>query len=85
MLPPEEREKRKSFECKRKQHYNEFQAIKMARALMDEDNSEVRVVVGVIASPIIFQEDEKCGGKGGSGEEREEGGEDAHVPMETGQ
>ena len=51
VLPPEEREKRKSFECKRKQHYNEFQAVKMARALMDEDNSEVRVEVRVMTLP----------------------------------
>jgi len=39
-LPPEEREKRRNFEHKRKKHYNEFQAVKMARALMDEDDSE---------------------------------------------
>merc|ERR1719193_2893300 len=49
LLSPEEREKRKSFESKRKKHYNEFQAVKMARALMDEDDSE---------------EDEKSGGGG---------------------
>ena len=41
LLSPEEREKRRSFESKRKKHYNEFQAVKMARALMDEDDSEV--------------------------------------------
>ena len=41
LLSPEEREKRMSFESKRKKHYNEFQAVKMARALMDEDDSEV--------------------------------------------
>ena len=31
LLTPEERERRKSFEQKRKAHYNEFIAIKMAR------------------------------------------------------
>ena len=41
LLSPEEKEKRRSFESKRKKHYNEFQAVKMARALMDEDDSEV--------------------------------------------
>lgn len=42
LLSPEEREKRKSFEVKRKKHYNEFQAVKMARQLMaeDEDSEE---------------------------------------------
>lgn len=42
LLSPEEREKRKSFESKRKKHYNEFQAVKMARQLMveDEDSEE---------------------------------------------
>jgi hypothetical protein len=43
-LPPEEREQRRSFEHKRKKHYNEFQAVKMARALMDEDESEVKTL-----------------------------------------
>ena len=43
LLSPEEREKRRSFESKRKKHYNEFQAVKMARALMDEDDSEVLI------------------------------------------
>lgn len=42
LLSPEERDKRKSFEVKRKKHYNEFQAVKMARQLMaeDEDSEE---------------------------------------------
>ena len=45
-LTPEERERRKSFESKRKSHYNEFFAVKMARQLMhenedyDEDSAE---------------------------------------------
>jgi protein phosphatase inhibitor 2 len=37
LLSPEEREKRLKFEQKRKNHYNEFQAVKMARALMQEE------------------------------------------------
>ncbi|KAF4533219.1 hypothetical protein B566_EDAN011842 [Ephemera danica] len=34
---PEQKAKRKSFESKRKLHYNEFQAVKLARKLMEED------------------------------------------------
>jgi len=40
LLSPEEREKRRSFEAKRKKHYNEFQAVKMARQLMAEDEDD---------------------------------------------
>ena len=40
LLSPEEREKRLKFEQKRKMHYNEFQAVKMARALMQEEGVE---------------------------------------------
>ena len=38
-------EKRKSFEHKRRAHYNEFMAVKLARQLMqkDEDEDDVRV------------------------------------------
>ena len=36
LLSPEEREKRRKFEQKRKAHYNEFYAVKMARQLMEE-------------------------------------------------
>ena len=39
-LTPEERERRKSFEQKRKSHYNEFFAVKMARQLMDENEDD---------------------------------------------
>jgi protein phosphatase inhibitor 2 len=39
-LTPEERERRKSFESKRKSHYNEFYAVKMARQLMRENEDE---------------------------------------------
>merc|ERR1712098_604958 len=35
LLSPDEREKRRSFEAKRKKHYNEFYAVKMARQLME--------------------------------------------------
>ena len=37
-MSPEEREKRRKFEQKRKAHYNEFYAVKMARQLMDSDD-----------------------------------------------
>ncbi|XP_063230695.1 protein phosphatase inhibitor 2-like [Bacillus rossius redtenbacheri] len=39
---PEEREKRKVFESKRKAHYNEYHAVKLARQLMstEEDDEE---------------------------------------------
>ena len=40
MLSPEDRERRKSFESKRKAHYNEFYAVKMARQLMEEDDDD---------------------------------------------
>lgn len=39
-ISPEEREKRKLFEMKRKQHYNEFYAVKLARKLMQNDDDE---------------------------------------------
>ncbi|XP_066946618.1 protein phosphatase inhibitor 2-like isoform X1 [Macrobrachium rosenbergii] len=39
-ISPEEREKRKIFEMKRKKHYNEFYAVKLARKLMQNDEEE---------------------------------------------
>lgn len=39
-ISPEEREKRKIFEMKRKQHYNEYYAVKLARKLMEDDDEE---------------------------------------------
>ena len=62
LLTPEEREMRKKFEQKRKAHYNEFYAVKMARQLMDSDdeseketdsngtNSSAKVTVSETAS-----------------------------------
>lgn len=40
LLSPEERERRRKFEQKRKAHYNEFYAVKMARQLMEDDADE---------------------------------------------
>jgi len=40
LLSPEEREIRRKFEQKRKAHYNEFYALKMARQLMAEEEEE---------------------------------------------
>jgi len=37
---PANKEKRKSFEFKRKAHYNEFMAVKLARQLMQNDDEE---------------------------------------------
>lgn len=37
---PEQRAARKEFEKKRKQHYNEFMAVKLARKLLEEDEDE---------------------------------------------
>ncbi|XP_053212994.1 protein phosphatase inhibitor 2-like isoform X2 [Panonychus citri] len=39
-LSEEEMKKRKEFEMKRKMHYNEFQAVKLARKLLEEDDDE---------------------------------------------
>jgi len=40
LLTPEERENRRKFEQKRKAHYNEFYALKMARQLMAEEEED---------------------------------------------
>merc|ERR1712241_923878 len=56
LLTPEERERRKSFEQKRKAHYNEFYAVKMARQLMqdneddEEDNADQKDISSSSAS-----------------------------------
>lgn len=39
-LTKEERIKKKEFEYKRKAHYNEFAAVKLARKLLEEDESD---------------------------------------------
>ncbi|KRT86026.1 hypothetical protein AMK59_1179 [Oryctes borbonicus] len=39
-LTPEEIEKRREFENKRKKHYNEFYAVKLARKLLEEEEEE---------------------------------------------
>lgn len=50
LLTPEEREKRNKFEQKRKAHYNEFYAVKMARQLMDSDDESDKEADGNAAS-----------------------------------
>lgn len=40
-LTEEERERRKDFDSKRKKHYNEYQMVKLARKLMEEEMNEV--------------------------------------------
>ncbi|CAG2178086.1 unnamed protein product [Oppiella nova] len=39
-LTEEEKKKRREFEVKRKMHYNEFQAVKLARKLLEQDEEE---------------------------------------------
>jgi len=52
LLSPEERENRRKFEQKRKAHYNEFYALKMARQLIAQDEEE--------------EEEEEAAGGGGA-------------------
>jgi len=46
LLTPEERENRNKFEQKRKAHYNEFYAVKMARQLVDSDDESEKETDG---------------------------------------
>ena len=39
-LTEEEKERRNDFESKRKKHYNEYQMVKLARKLMNDENDE---------------------------------------------
>lgn len=39
----EEKVKRKDFETKRKSHYNEFQAVKLARQLLEDEDDDAEV------------------------------------------
>jgi len=39
-LTAEELEKKHAFETKRKQHYNEFQAVKLARQLLEQEDAD---------------------------------------------
>jgi protein phosphatase inhibitor 2 len=39
-LTEDERKKKKEFEVKRKMHYNEFQAVKLARKLLEEEEED---------------------------------------------
>jgi len=71
LLSPEDRDKRKSFEAKRKKHYNEFQAVKMARQLMVEDDDEEE------------EEDAGAGGSENGGEKSKQSDSDSS-PMDTG-
>ncbi|KAL1117231.1 hypothetical protein AAG570_004557 [Ranatra chinensis] len=51
-LTPEEKERKKAFESKRKAHYNEFLAAKKAlKELKDEDDDEDEETVGSGGSP----------------------------------
>ena len=50
LLTPEEREKRRKFEQKRKAHYNEYYAVKMARQLMESDDESEKETDGTSTS-----------------------------------
>jgi len=84
LLSPEERDRRRSFESKRKKHYNEFQAVKMARALMDEEEeSEEEGRCEEVESALAAAQhtSQESGGGEPSKAERRKSGSDS--PMET--
>lgn len=39
-MTEEERQKKREFEAKRKAHYNEYMAVKMARKLIEEEDDD---------------------------------------------
>jgi len=73
LLSPDEREKRRSFEAKRKKHYNEFMAVKMARQLMNEDEDDDDT-----------QDDIGDGGAGGGEKAKHSDSDRTNSPMDTG-
>jgi len=90
LLSPEEREKRRSFEAKRKKHYNEFYAVKMARALMDEseeddDNKSVDELDKVSDDPDVSDAGGAVTPEDGEGGEKSKGGRGSgsNSPMDT--
>nr|ACO15160.1 phosphatase inhibitor 2 [Caligus clemensi] len=70
---PEDRERRKSFEQKRKAHYNEFQTVKLARQLMDEE----------LGDEEVEEDNEGEEVKGGASSLAPETGEDNSQEMDT--
>jgi len=89
LLSPEEREKRRSFEAKRKKHYNEFHAVKMARALMNEsddedDNKSVDELGKVSDDPDVSDAGGEISEDGVRGEKsKSERGSGSNSPMDT--
>jgi len=89
LLSPEEREKRRSFEAKRKKHYNEFHAVKMARALMNEsddedDNKSVDELGKVSDDPDVSDAGGEIPEDGVRGEKsKSERGSGSNSPMDT--
>jgi protein phosphatase inhibitor 2 len=92
LLSPEEREKRRSFEAKRKKHYNEFHAVKMARALMneseDEDDNKSVDELGKVSDDPDVSDADGATPEDGDGGEKSKGdlagrGSGSNSPMDT--
>ena len=62
--------KRKSFEQKRKMHYNEFQAVKLARQLLEKDDDEE------------LEDDEDCNMKAKGKKKKEKSKKEKALPLE---